>query len=235
MRGKVVTLILLLFIFSTSFVSAEEALTDELVCKRKIDFADYISFITDFMGRPLRTTPCFSCHDSQGFSGFEVPAPVPRTGQSTSYIAGDDGNVRKGIRWPDPRFTDNGDGTVTDELTGLIWLKNANCFGTQNWNQSLLSCKMLATGLCGLSDGSVPDDWRLPNIEELLSLVDRSQMYPALPSGHPFGNVQPSYYWSSTTSVFDGSFAWYLWLGDGFSDFDPKTGLRYVWPVRGGL
>ena len=57
------------------------------------------------------------------------PAPVPKTGQTVSYATGDDGDLQKGVAWPDPRFTDNSDGTVTDNLTGLIWLKNANCFG----------------------------------------------------------------------------------------------------------
>ena len=41
------------------------------------------------------------------------PAPVPKTGQTISYAAGDDGALQKGVTWPVPRFTDNGDGTVT--------------------------------------------------------------------------------------------------------------------------
>jgi hypothetical protein len=43
---------------------------------------------------------------------------VPKTGQTTAYVAGNDGYLEKGVAWPDPRFTDNGDGTVTDNLTG---------------------------------------------------------------------------------------------------------------------
>ena len=39
----------------------------------------------------------------------------------------DDGLLRAGIEWPAPRFTDNGDGTVTDSLTGLMWLKDGGC------------------------------------------------------------------------------------------------------------
>ncbi len=50
---------------------------------------------------------------------------VPRTGQTISYAAGDDGDLQKEVAWPKPRFTDLGDGTVTDNLTGLIWTKNA--------------------------------------------------------------------------------------------------------------
>ena len=48
---------------------------------------------------------------------------LPKTGQKTSYATGDDGALRKGVSWASPRFTDNGDGTVTDNLTGLVWLK----------------------------------------------------------------------------------------------------------------
>ena len=54
------------------------------------------------------------------------PAPVAKTGQTTSYATGDDGDFEKGVAWPSPRFTDNDDGTVCDHLTGLMWAKNAN-------------------------------------------------------------------------------------------------------------
>jgi hypothetical protein len=53
-------------------------------------------------------------------------AYVQKTGQTTSYATGDEGGLQKGVSWPSPRFTDNGDGTVTDNLTELIWLQNAN-------------------------------------------------------------------------------------------------------------
>ena len=51
------------------------------------------------------------------------PVMLPKTGQTTSYAAGDDGALQKGVASPNPRFTDNGNGTVTDNLTGLIWLE----------------------------------------------------------------------------------------------------------------
>ena len=97
MKCKALVSVLFLFVMLTTVGFAKDILTDDLVCTRKITFSDYMSFISDFMGRPLRTTPCFSCHDRQGFSGFEVPAPVPRTGQSTSYVPGDDGDTLGGI------------------------------------------------------------------------------------------------------------------------------------------
>lgn len=54
--------------------------------------------------------------------------------QITGYapVAGEDASINKGVDWPNPRFTDNRNGTITDNLTGLIWLQNANCtFGGQ--------------------------------------------------------------------------------------------------------
>jgi hypothetical protein len=109
-----------------------------------------------------------------------VPAPVPKTGQTTSYVAGDDGALKKGVAWPSPRFTINirkisgssvNDGTVTDNLTDLVWLKNANCFGTKYFEPAVASVNTLKSGSCGLLDGSKEGDWRLPNIRELHSLI----------------------------------------------------------------
>jgi Protein of unknown function (DUF1566) len=111
-----------------------------------------------------------------------APSPVPQTGQTASYAAGDDGAQQKGVAWPTPRFTDNNNGTITDNLTGLIWLKNANCFGQKMWGQALTDANALADGDCGLTDDSVASDWRLPNINELHSLIDFGTLSPALPA-----------------------------------------------------
>ena len=76
-------------------------------------------------------------------------APVEKTGQTTSCAAGDDGALKKGVAWPSPRFTDNADGTVSDNLTGLIWLKQANynnsTFGGANSSLFPLQLERLAT------------------------------------------------------------------------------------------
>lgn len=158
---------------------------------------------------------------------------LPRTGQTTSYATGDDGDLQKGVAWPIPRFTDNNNGTVTDNLTGLIWLKNANCFGAQAWTTALTSANTLASGSCGLTDGSTAGQWRLPNRKELQSLVDRSQYNPALPLDHPFSAVLDNY-WSSSTVAYGGAAeAWYVGLNYGYVDNFNKNYGRYVWPVRG--
>jgi hypothetical protein len=159
---------------------------------------------------------------------------VPKTGQTASYATGDDGDLEKGVAWPTPRFTDNGNGTVTDNLTGLIWLKNANCFGARNWTQALSDANTLNSGECGLGDGSSEGDWRLPNVRELQSLIDYGCYSPALPSGHPFTGVQSSLYWSSTTRAYYTSFAWNVDLRVGYVYRNLKTVTFYVWPVRGG-
>lgn len=62
---------------------------------------------------------------------------LPKTGQTTSYATGDDGDLQLGVAWPSPRFTDNGDGTVTDNLTGLMWAENANLDGVKTWADAL--------------------------------------------------------------------------------------------------
>jgi len=169
-------------------------------------------------------------------------APVEKTGQTESYAPGDDGDLEKGVTWPVPRFRDNGDGTVTDNLTGLIWLKNANCFGTMEWDAALEACNNLADGDCGLTDGSTPGDWRLPNRKELESLLHLGYYDPALPNTEgtgqwteddPFTGVQSSNYWSSTTFASYADVAWGVYLSYGFVGYDYKTYVNYVWPVRG--
>ena len=135
----------------------------------------------------------------------------------------------------DPRFTENGDGTVSDNLTGLIWLQDANCFGTRRWMDALSDANTLADGECGLADNSVASDWRLPTLNELLSLVDYSQASPSLPSGHPFSGVQSDRYWSSTSFVPTPSTAWCMKYHYPELYADNWADSRRVWPVRGRL
>jgi len=161
----------------------------------------------------------------------------------TNCPSGQDGDLEKGVSWPNPRFTDNSDGTVTDNLTGLIWLKNANCYGTRSWANALSDANALANGTCSLSDGSIAGDWRLPNVREMQSLVHYGVYDPVVPNtagtakwteGAPFTGVQSDLYWSSTAGAYYTDYAWYVYLNDGYVEDASKAAAYYVWPVRGG-
>jgi len=60
--------------------------------------------------------------DFNAFDSSNSPTSVPSTGQQISYVPGDDASLHKGVVWPETRFSDNQNGTVTDHLTGLVWL-----------------------------------------------------------------------------------------------------------------
>ncbi len=153
---------------------------------------------------------------------------LPQTGQTTFYATGDDGDLEKGLAWPGPRFTDNGDGTVTDNLTGLMWDQNGYRAGTtRTWTEALSDCNSLSLG--GHSD------WRLPNRKELNSLVNYEASNPSTwLNGQGFSSVQGSYYLSSTTYAPSTTNAWYVGMNNGMVGLFAKTSSTYVLAVRAG-
>ena len=186
---------------------------------------------------PIVTLALFCLFSHSAYVGA---IQLPRTGQTLPYASGDDGSLQKGVAAGEPRFSDNADGTVTDNLAGLIWLKNANCDfnnnvtepDNQTWFAALGTVRSLSSGSCGLTDGSKAGEWRLPNVAELESLIDLARTNPALPTGHLFTGVLSRVYWSSTTNAgFTGS-AWTINFDSGLLlDYDKKLSY-YVWPVR---
>lgn len=168
-----------------------------------------------------------------------------RTGQTANLpitaTAGMDGALQVGLAWPNPRFSDNGDGTVTDHLTGFVWLKNADALGAVLWANALNFCASLQDGTYGLTDGSVPGDWRLPNLREMMSLIAFQYANPSLSdetgtnqwttASGSFTNVQSAQYWTSTSQ--SSSQARYLNLSTGATYYLRKTGDPCrVWPLR---
>jgi hypothetical protein len=121
-------------------------------------------------------------------------------------------------------FINNGNGTVTDNRTGLMWQQGEP--GYMKWNSALSYCEGLSLG------GNT--DWRLPTIKELESLTDDTRYYPAIDTTF-FPNAHASVYWSSTTYASNPSHAWYVDV-DGFVDSygDKKYFGMYVRCVRGG-
>lgn len=183
-------------------------------------------------------------------------APVAQTGQTlcsdlTGAIidcsgTGQDGDLLKGIAWPDPRFTDNGDGTVTDNLTLLTWLKDASCMSNVGagrvWTDALMQVENLNLGTdFGCTDYAAGtfQDWRLPNHREQLSLSHLGEHSPALAS-HPFVGLLLSSYWSSTTATVapDNAWEWETAIGGSLGVLKTDSGIppttHSVWPVRGG-
>jgi hypothetical protein len=143
--------------------------------------------------------------------------------------------VRGGQSGPFGNYIDNNDGTITDSSTGLMWEVKPDDGGsrdkdnTYNWQQALAYCENLT--LAGY------DDWRLPNRNELQSIVDYSRFNPAIDP--IFSYTVSSYYWSSTSSysVYPDypEFAWLVHFYDGLIDGLIKfPSSHYVRAVRGG-
>ncbi|GAB6060282.1 Lcl C-terminal domain-containing protein [Desulfonatronum parangueonense] len=118
------------------------------------------------------------------------------------------------------RFVDNGNGTVTDTVTWLMWTKDANPIGQLNWHDAMSRCSSFSiSGIGG---------WRLPSRDELVAL------YHPMQGGHPFSGVQSSYYWSSTTHAGSTDNAWNVSMSYGSVYTDIKSYSFHVWPVRAG-
>ena len=163
-------------------------------------------------------------------TGYPYSAPAPKTGQKISYAARDDGwmGTNTGVTLPVTRFTiQTNTNCIRDNLTGLIWARNANQFGLCNWGAAITNCNTLNYG------GQT--DWRLPNRAELWSLVDSGYANPCLSSGHPFANIAAGLYWSSTTHAGAATYALGVDFNGGQASWILKTtgDGPIVWPVRG--
>jgi hypothetical protein len=190
-----------------------------------------------------------------GLSAPLVFTRFPVTGQTTCFSTsgtsvpcagtGQDGEVQAGAA---ARFTDNGDGTVTDGNSGLMWEKLTDDGGihdqdaTYTWSDAV-TVKIAALNTAGFAGY---DDWRLPNVRELQSLVHYGVYGPAVSGAFdtgcasgcdglacsctPFGTVT----WSSTSHVGASGYAWSIYFGDGQQSAVGKTGPATVRAVRGG-
>lgn len=138
---------------------------------------------------------------------------------------------------PDNAYTDHGDGTVTDTRSGLMWQR---CSAGQSWNGS--TCTGGATShtwdaaLAQASNSRVGsyDDWRLPNVNELVSLVERCRINPSI-NDTVFPATSSSLFWSGSPNASNSLNAWHVYFDHGYSSYDGGSVDGFlVRLVRGG-
>ncbi len=126
-----------------------------------------------------------------------------------------------------PHYTDNGDGTITDHRTGLVWQK-AEGLEAATWEEALVYANDLVF--------AGHDDWRLPNLKELQSISTAYAVKPAIDSTF-FPGTASALYWSSTSLLArrgNGGQAWNIDFNYGVVSYNPKVDKLHVRAVRGG-
>jgi hypothetical protein len=215
---KKITLLgaLLLFVFPQfSFSQAVDLCEGNFDCDGDVDGMDAFIFKEDF-GRTPYNDPCPPC--------------VPTT-----------------TTMPTLRFIDNGDGTVTDGDSDLVWLKNALCNELNDsgnglsWYDATTAVAHLASGSCGLTDGSTEGEWRLPTKEEWEAFVCVYYQEPAICNTQgtgqwseedPFTNVQLFFYWTHTLVESNTNSSWTVFTNYGILLIGRNSSKNYSWPVR---
>ena len=195
------------------------------------DLAACLAACPTAAGTPLQTGQG-TCWDSNG-------SVIPCAG------TGQDGELQKGLG---RAYVDNGDGTITDARTGLMWEKlsgDGSIHGKDNrysWADAFAFKVAMLNGGGGFAGYT---DWRVPNVNELQSIVNYGAVTPAVSPAFNTGCVasctvtscsctQSDYYWSSTTLVPRPDLAWLVLFGYGDVYNGSKGGGFYVRAVRDG-
>jgi len=150
-------------------------------------------------------------------AGDEITCGTSLNGQDAQYTSVNSAVCDRAASGSDASFANNNDGTITDNCTNLMWkrcsegLSGANCgtgsASTMTWENALARCEAMALcnngvfaddGDCSENEGVKYGDWRLPNINELLSIVNYSTFSPAINATY-FPATASGPYWTSTT------------------------------------
>ena len=195
--------------------------------------------------------------DTSGCTEFAFPA----TGQTTSYLA--DTNGAQGSAVPDDgavqagrplTYVENGDGTITDFNTGLMWEKKSDDDGLHDrdatfpWSDSAVDTIwdwLAQVNVEGGSGFAGHSDWRIPNAKELQTIIDYERVAPSVDPVFDSSCVAActvltcsctasAFYWSSTTEADGPGAAWGVRFDDGNVETDGKGNVRAVRAVRGG-
>lgn len=146
---------------------------------------------------------------------------LSNTGQTSSYTAtfGEDSDY---LINP-PSYTDNGDGTITDNNTGLVW-QTTDDDTIRTWSDAVDYCNNNTAGLPGTA-------WRLPTVLELYTILNSNTYDPIINA--LFTGTDSSDYWSSTAYADDTNNAWHVDFYDGVTNNSVKTSSNFVRCVRG--
>nr|MBF0222468.1 DUF1566 domain-containing protein [Desulfobulbaceae bacterium] len=172
-----------------------------------------------------------------------LPHRLPRTGQISTFNtlgakidflgSRQDGELQRGAQWPDPRFIVNEEGTVSDRLTGLMWLRDGECFGAISWPSSHVTVKNINKGQVACQDytGSYTD-WFVPQVGQLASLINAEELSNSnfLQLGG-ISDVQADKYWSATEHR-NIQNAWVVDLANGDIVIRNKLAKTFLLPAR---
>jgi hypothetical protein len=177
--------------------------------------------------------------------GSALSYGLPKTGQTTSIVTNDDGTYQKGKPSSGTHYQDNGDGTITDNATGLMWVKDPSLCGGSSypntWASALntpapMDCDTGAPiTACEALTYATYSDWRAPNIKELQSIVNYGRENPAIGEStleSPWAHTQSDVYCSSTNGASYNGFYWQINFTDGSVFNYGEHGTGYVRCVR---
>jgi Protein of unknown function (DUF1566) len=183
-------------------------------------------------GNKFPATGQTTCWDTSG-----APITCPGTGQ--------DGDIQAGAAL---NYKDNGNGTITDNNTKLMWEKKSNDGTIHDKDNYYTWDDAFAVHIVGLNAVHFAGhtDWRLPNVKELQSILNYENALPAVSSAFNTGCVASStvltgsctqgfFYFSSTSHAFLPGNAWGVFFSEGYAGTAPKNVIFHVRAVRGGL